>query len=197
MHYLNKMNFDSTLSKSLAFVCVLFLTFSSGMGVANADFATLVPCKDSSVFQKRLSNAVKKLDSRKKLYDSKSKEFFALSTQIDSTKLRFERYSNSTLLCGRDGLPHIIATGQWNHSNEFLLPSICFIYIAGWIGWTGRKYVRYVSATENPFANEIIINVPIAISIMCAGFLWPFGAVQELIQGDLFAADEDVTISPR
>jgi hypothetical protein len=32
------------------------------------------------------------------------------------------------------------------------------LYITGWIGWVGRKYVRY-AVQQNPFENEIIINV--------------------------------------
>jgi hypothetical protein len=49
------------------------------------------------------------------------------------------------------------ASGQWDHANEFVIPGVSF-YITGWIGWVGRKYVRYASTTKNPFENEIIIN---------------------------------------
>ncbi len=51
--------------------------------------------------------------------------------------------------------------------------------------------------TENPFENEIIINVPVAISIMNSGFLWPIDAWKEFTSGNLLASDDDVTISPR
>ena len=61
----------------------------------------------------------------------------------------------------------------------------------------GRKYVRYAATTENPFENEIIINVPVAISIMNSGFLWPIDAWKEFTSGDLLASDDDVTLSPR
>ena len=50
---------------------------------------------------------------------------------------------------------------------------------------------------KNPAENEIIINVPLALKIMTTGFVWPIAAWQEFIGGDLVAAREDVTISPR
>jgi photosystem I subunit 3 len=65
------------------------------------------------------------------------------------------------------------------------------------VGLVGRKYVRYASTTKNPFENEIIINVPVAIGIMNSGFLWPVEAWKELTSGDLLASDDDVTVSPR
>ena len=59
------------------------------------------------------------------------------------------------------------------------------------------KYVRAVSTTKNPTESEIIINVPLALQIMTTGYIWPISAWQELISGDLVAADENVTVSPR
>ena len=120
-----------------------------------------------------------------------------LQKEINSTKHRFEAYSNSSLLCGKEGLPRIIASGQWDHANEFILPGILFLYITGWIGWVGRKYLKYAGNSENSFENEIIINVPIALSIMNSGFLWPIEAYTELIKGDLLSNQDDITVSPR
>jgi photosystem I subunit 3 len=188
---------------SLFFSQIIFFTiFSTGIFFneikpASANFNTLVECKDSTAFQKRLNSSVKKLENRLKLYTPDSKEAKSLVNEINSTRSRFERYSNSTLLCGKEGLPRIIASGQWNHANEFVIPGLLFLYITGWIGWSGRKYIKYASTTENPFENEIIINVPIAISIMNSGFLWPIESWKEFTSGDLLEADEDVTISPR
>jgi len=164
---------------------------------ANADFTNLTPCKDSPAFQKRLASSVKKLENRLKLYTPDSKEAGFLTSEINSTKSRFERYGNSNLLCGKEGLPRIIATGQWDRANEFVIPGILFLYITGWIGWVGRKYLRYASTTENSFENEIIINVPVALTIMNSGFLWPVEAWKEFTSGDLLATDDDVTKSPR
>lgn len=101
------------------------------------------------------------------------------------------------MLCGKEGLPRIIASGQWDRANEFVIPGIIFLYITGWIGWVGRKYVRYASTTKNPFENEIIIDVPVALKFMNSGFLWPVEAWKEFVTGDLLASEDDVTVSPR
>ena len=164
---------------------------------ANADFNNLKLCKDSPTFQKRLNSSVKKLENRLKLYTPDSKEAGFITKEIEQTKARFERYGNANLLCGKEGLPRIIATGQFDRANEFVIPGMMFLYIAGWIGWVGRKYLRYASTTSNSFENEIIINVPVALTIMNSGFLWPVEAWKEFSSGDLLAAEDDVTKSPR
>jgi photosystem I subunit 3 len=182
-------------------LCATFLTIGLILNLniqpTSANFNVLVPCKESPAFQKRLTNSIKKLENRLKLYNADSKESKFLLNEINATKNRFERYSESNLLCGKEGLPRIIASGQWDHANEFVIPGILFLYITGWIGWSGRKYLKYASTTENTFENEIIINVPIALSIMNSGFLWPIESWKEFTSGDLLAADENVTISPR
>lgn len=174
---------------------LLFIFFT--IEPVKADFNNLVPCKESPAFQKRLTSSVKKLENRLKLYTPESKEAGFLNAEINATKQRFERYSNANLLCGKEGLPRIIATGQWDRANEFVIPGILFLYITGWIGWVGRKYLRYASTTENSFENEIIINVPIALTIMNSGFLWPVDAWKEFTSGDLLVSEDDVTKSPR
>jgi photosystem I subunit 3 len=193
------MKFKLPTFLSQIFCVTIFSTILSFNFVspASANFNTLVPCKESPAFQKRLASSVKKLENRLKLYTPESKEAKFLQTEIASTQARFERYGNSSLLCGKEGLPRIIATGQWDHANEFVIPGILFLYITGWIGWAGRKYLRYASTTDNAFENEIIINVPVAISIMNSGFLWPIESWKEFTSGDLLEAEEDVTVSPR
>jgi photosystem I subunit 3 len=187
----------SVLSKLFSVFFLSGFLFTTGVKEAKADFSALTPCKESPAFQKRLTNSVKKLENRLKLYTSESKEEKFLLKEIDATKARFDRYGNSNLLCGKEGLPRIIASGQWDHANEFIIPGLLFLYITGWIGWVGRKYVQYASTTSNAFENEIIINVPVAISIMNSGFLWPVDALKEYAAGDLLASDDDVTVSPR
>jgi photosystem I subunit 3 len=190
-------NFFSKFKQSLiAVICSTFL-FNSMMPEASANFNALVPCKESPAFQKRLKSSVKKLENRLKLYTADTKEAKFLENEIQATKARFERYENSSLLCGKEGLPRIIASGQWDHAGEFTIPAILFLYITGWIGWVGRKYIRYASGTTNPTENEIIINVPVALTIMNSGFLWPVEAWKEFTSGDLLAAKDDVTVSPR
>ena len=162
-----------------------------------ADVGGLTKCSDSAAFNKRLKTSIKKLEQRMSQYEIDSPPALALKQQIDRTNNRFEKYSKSDLLCGADGLPHLIADGRWSHAAEFILPGFGFIYISGWIGWVGRKYVRAVSTTKNPTENEIIINVPLALKIMTTGYIWPISAWQELISGDLVAPKDEVTVSPR
>jgi photosystem I subunit 3 len=192
-----KLNFNKFIFSTLFTSIFSFCIFNTNIQQAKADFSALTPCKESPAFNKRLTTAVKKLENRLKLYVPDTKEANFLTKEIEATKARFERYGSSNLLCGKEGLPRIIASGQWDHANEFVIPGILFLYITGWIGWVGRKYVRYASTTDNAFENEIIINVPVAISIMNSGFLWPVDAWKEFTTGDLLASDDDVTVSPR
>ena len=164
---------------------------------ALADIGGLTKCGDSPAFTKRLNASVKKLEQRVSKYESGSPSALALEQQIDRTKARFDKYSRSELLCGTDGLPHLIADGRWSHAAEFILPGFGFIYISGWIGWVGRKYLRAVSTTKNPTESEIIINVPLALKIMTTGYIWPISAWQELISNELVAPTDEVTVSPR
>ena len=192
-----KQLFLSNIQKNFLCLTASFFLVFSNLNPVHADFNALVPCNESQTFQKRLNTSVKKLENRLKYYTPESKEAKFLIREIEVTKGRFARYGSSNLLCGKEGLPRIIASGQWDHANEFVIPGILFLYITGWIGWVGRKYVRYASQTVNPFENEIIINVPIAIGIMNSGFLWPVEAWKEFTSGNLLASDDDVTISPR
>jgi photosystem I subunit 3 len=167
------------------------------ISLPNFASANLIPCKDSPVFSKRLEASIKKLETRIKKYEPNSPPSLALEQQIERTKTRFDRYSNSGLLCGKDGLPHLITDGRWSHASEFMIPGLLFLYITGWIGWVGRKYIRTISKNSNPTQEEIIINVPLALQIMSTGFIWPVSAWQEYINGDLLAEPSNVTVSPR
>lgn len=164
---------------------------------AFADIGGLKKCSESPAFTKRLNTSVKKLEQRLTKYETASPPALALEQQIERTKERFDKYSRSDLLCGSDGLPHLVADGRWSHAAEFILPGFGFLYISGWIGWVGRKYLRAVSKTKNPAENEIIINVPLALKIMTTGFIWPISAWEELVSGDLIASKEEITVSPR
>nr|YP_010336892.1 photosystem I subunit III [Madagascaria erythrocladioides]UNJ16477.1 photosystem I subunit III [Madagascaria erythrocladioides] len=162
----------------------------------NADVAGL-SCKDSAAFQKRLDNSVKKLEGRLKKYEANTPPALALEQQINKTKNRFDRYSKSTVLCGTDGLPHLIADGRWSHAGEFVLPGLMFLYTTGWIGWVGRSYLKASRADSKPTEKEIIIDVPLAVQFMLSGFLWPFAAWQEFSSGNLLASADEITVSPR
>ena len=164
---------------------------------ALADIGGLTKCSESPAFEKRLKASVKKLQQRLATYEAGTPPALALEQQIARTEARFDKYSRSELLCGTDGLPHLIADGRWSHAAEFMLPGFGFIYISGWIGWVGRKYVRAVSTTKNPAESEIIINVPLALKIMTTGYIWPISAWQEFVSNDLVAPTDEITVSPR
>lgn len=178
-----------------AFLALVFC-FST-VNMAYADVSGLVPCKDSSVFKRRLDGSVKKLNARLENYEEGTPAYLALQAQIKQTQNRFDKYGKQGLLCGADGLPHLIADGRPSHAGEFVVPGICFLYIAGYIGWAGRSYQQFAKKSDKPNENEIIINVPVAIGMMSASFLWPFAAWKELVSGDLLVPSDEVTVSPR
>lgn len=178
------------------FPIFLAMTLSSP-SLVFADVAGLIPCNESAIFTKRLDASVRKLEGRVKKYEAGSPPALALEQQIERTKQRFDRYSKSSLLCGKDGLPHLITDGRWSHSIEFVIPGLMFLYISGWIGWVGRKYIRTVSEISNPTEKEIIIDVPLALKIMSTGFIWPISAWQEYVSGTLLADGSEITVSPR
>jgi photosystem I subunit 3 len=171
--------------------------FAATPSITFADVSGLVPCKDSAVFKRRLDGSVKKLNGRLANYEKGTPAYLALEQQIERTKARFDKYGEKGLLCGTDGLPHLIADGRLDHAGEFIIPGIGFLYIAGWIGWAGRSYLQFSKKQDKPNENEIIINVPVAISMMSAGFLWPLAAWKELVSGELIVPADEITVSPR
>jgi photosystem I subunit 3 len=180
---------------------ILFTVFISvvscgSINVANAA-GTLTDCADSPAFKKRLDTSVKKLETRLKKYEPGSPQALALEQQVAQTKRRFDRYAKSDLMCGKDGLPHLITSGDWKHASEFMIPGVMFLYTTGWIGWAGRKYVKTVAKTKNPAEKEIIIDVPLALQIMASAYLWPIYSWKEFISGDFVAPKEEITVSPR
>lgn len=87
--------------------------------------------------------------------------------------------------------------GRLSRAGDFLIPSVLFLYIAGWIGWVGRAYLIAVRDSGEANEKEIIIDVPLAIKCMLTGFAWPLAALKELAAGELTAKDNEITVSPR
>jgi len=164
------------MRRLLALVFAISLWFSF-VTPASADVSGLVLCKDSKAFQERAKSAKNTTDDP------------------NSGKNRFERYSEA--YCGPEGLPHLIVDGRLDRAGDFLIPSILFLYIAGWIGWVGRAYLQSIKKESNPEEKEIIIDVPRAISFMLTGFTWPLLALKELTTGELTAKEEEIPVSPR
>lgn len=177
------------MKRLLLFFYILCTSLISLSNSALASSGVLTECDKSTAFSKRLNTSVKKLEGRLIKYEKGTPSALALEDQILQTKNRFARYSNSALLCGVDGLPHLITDGELTHSSEFILPGLIFLYTTGWIGWSGRKYLQTVALTKNPTEKEIIIDVPLALSIMFSGYLWPLLSWNEFTSGN-FVTEE-------
>lgn len=166
------------MRRLFALALVLCLSFGfaapATAGVAGDDVAGLVPCNESAAFQKR-----------------------AAAATTESAKARFEFYGNTSLLCGPEGLPHLVVDGDLVHAGEFLIPSLLFLLIAGWIGWAGRSYVIAVRSEKSPEEKEIVIDVPLAIKCSLSGAAWPLLALKEMTSGEMFAKKGEITVSPR
>ena len=78
---------------------------------------------------KRLARSIKKLKKRLTNYEEATPAYLALKKEMVQTEIRFAKYSKQGLLCGSDGLPHLVADGRPSHAGEFVLPVILFIYI--------------------------------------------------------------------
>ena len=52
-------------------------------------------------------------------YEAGSAPALALEATVQKTKTRFANYGEQGLLCGKDGLPHLIVDGNLQHLGEF------------------------------------------------------------------------------
>jgi photosystem I subunit 3 len=160
---------------ALMLAICLWFNFTSP---AKALGANLTPCSDNPAFQQLAANARN------------------TTSDPQSGIKRFERYSQE--LCGPEGYPHLIVDGSLDHAGDFLIPSILFLYIAGWIGWVGRAYLQANKKEGGSVEmREVIIEVPLALPIMLSGFAWPLAAIKEFLSGELTAKDTEIPISPR
>ena len=159
---------------ALALVLSLWFTFAAP---ASVDLSNLTPCSENPAFLQ------------------KAKSFRNTTPDPESGAKRAQIYSQA--LCGPEGYPHLIVDGRWDHMGDFFIPSILFLYITGWIGWVGRAYLIAVRDDKDAEMKEIIIDVPLALSKMLTGFLWPLAALQEATSGKLTVKDSEITVSPR
>ena len=56
------------------------------------------------------------------------------------------------------------------------------------VGLAGLAVVICNSLKTDNNENEIIINVPVAIGMMSASFMWPFAAWKELVSGEVISS---------
>ena len=134
---------------------------------------SLVPCSESAAFQQRQSSAPEGY------YYTKP----------------FEVYS-SELLCGEDGLPHL-PLDRLDRAVDVAIPMALFLYVAGFIGWSGRAYLQAANKSAKPEEKEIFIDLFLAFQSLIKGLLWPLMALQELLSGKLTVKESDITVSPR
>lgn len=164
------------MKRLFALILIVALWFNFAPS-AFAFYDNLTPCSESAAFQQ------------------KSKNFRNTTNDPQSGQKRAERYAEA--LCGPEGYPHLITDGNLNHLGEFAIPSILFLYIAGWIGWVGRAYLIAIRDEKNAEMKEVVLDVPLAFSKMLTGFAWPLAALGEFTSGKLLAKDSEVPVSPR
>ena len=88
-----------------------------------------------------------------------------------------------------------LAGGKWDSVWELTIPALMFIYIAGCIGWAGRKYLIAVRDRKDAAMAEIIIDVKLAIRCILTSAIWPVEAHYEATNGKM--TEPYVTVSPR
>ena len=155
---------------TLAIALVIWCSVTPTASAANN---TLVPCSKSPAFQARMKNAPDTY------YFNKPFKAYA----------KYE-------LCGTDGLPHL-PLDRLDRATDVLVPIGLFLYVAGFIGWSGRSYLRATKSASDPEMKEIFIDLPLALQSITKAVLWPLLALQEFLSGDLTARDEEIPISPR
>merc|ERR1719413_46757 len=185
------------IATSLSVVALAVLVDVSVVRPAIADISGLTPCSDSKAFTKRKNQQLKELQKRMKKYEADSAPTVALKATMERTEKRFELYAKSGLLCGTDGLPHLIADPGFalknGHAGDIFIPTFGFLYFAGWLGHSGRTYLEANRDKEK----EIIIDVMSALACLGKSFGWPLLVISELKNGSLLEKDTDITVSPR
>merc|ERR1719387_610315 len=164
---------------------------------AAADISGLTPCSESKAFAKQKKQELKALQKRLSKYEAGSSPAIALKSTMERTESRFDFYGKSGLLCGADGLPHLIADPgfalKYGHAGDIFIPTFGFLYFAAWLGHAGRLYL---AATKDK-NKEIIIDVPLAFACLGKAFGWPITVSSELTNGTLLEKDTNITTSPR
>merc|ERR1712060_579845 len=78
-------------------------------------------------------------------------------------------------------------------ANDVFVPTLGFLYFAGWLGHSGRLYLEATRDREK----EIILDVPLAIAILAKAIAWPVMVSQLVASDSLVEKDENITVSPR
>jgi photosystem I subunit III len=160
------------MKQLFALVLTLLIWFSI-IPTAAAENTSLVPCKDSPAFLARMKKAPD-------------------GYYFDKPYEAYSKY----LLCGDEGLPHL-TLDRLSLAVDVAIPFSIFLYVAGFIGWSGRSYLIAARKETSPEMKEIFIDLPLAIQSVIKSLLWPLLALQELLSGQLTVKEEEIPISPR
>merc|ERR1740138_464867 len=118
---------------------------------ARADISGLTYCGQSKAFTKRKNQEIKELQKRMKKYEADSAPTVALKATMERTEKRFEFYAKSGLLCGTDGLPHLIADPGFalknGHAGDVFIPTLGF-FIFRWLAWSLWKIISGVNSKQ-------------------------------------------------
>lgn len=159
---------------AIALACFVYLMMTFTLALpASASSARLVPCDQSKAFVERINNAP-------------DNYYFEQPNQAYGAQL----------LCGEDGLPHL-SLDQPGHPTDALLPILFFLYIAGFIGWSGRAYLQATKSSKSPEEKEIFIDLSLARNSFSQALLWPLLTVREISNKEFTADNDELSVSPR
>jgi len=146
----------------------------------------LEPCKKNKKFAKRMKDSKFKIESKQKKYPKDSVVFNRYTEKLAKLEKRQVAYGDR--LCGKkDGLPRVMVDPRVK-SGGVVIPSLIFLYIAGWIGWAGRTYLLRTQDVQK----EINMDVPLALTCMASGFAWPVNAWQAIVNGEMTVKDTEI-----
>merc|ERR1712007_283538 len=199
----------ASLFTSTVAISMLESITSSYASAKSQSISGLTPCTESKAFAKRKNQELKELQKRMKKYEIDSSPVIALKATMERTERRFDNYGKGGLLCGNDGLPHLIAEPALalknGRANDIFIPTIGFLYVAGWIGHSGRLYLeemRKELKNKNKvrrwlLISDVALDVPLAIAILAKAFAWPVMVSQLIVSDTLLEKDENISVSPR
>nr|AEJ72984.1 photosystem I subunit III [Karlodinium veneficum] len=180
--------------------------WSTGSDELSLQNSILLPCNILEGFiKKRIENFFDLIKNTRLSYSPfdlwsnvkisfSTKDFFNIEeSQWNQIEESYANYIDNGILCEKmDGLPRIEITSL----EEFIFPSIYFIYIAGCIGWAGRSYLNEISwgTIENRIEAEYIINIPLATRVMFNSLWWLVLFLNELIFGKLISLDMSLVL---
>jgi len=143
------------------------------------------PCSKSKKYAKRIKDSLYKIQTRQAKYPEGSVVYNRFVERTARTKTRAAGYADR--LCGKkDGLPRVFSDGTVK--SGVIVPFFVFLYIAGWIGWAGRSYLRRTRS----ITAELNMDVPLALTCMTSAFAWPVLGWQAIVTGKMAVNDYDL-----